>query len=112
DGIRTVVVSNWDVSLHEQLAATGITGLVDAAVSSAEVGASKPDPAIFAHALGLAGVGAGEALMVGDSLDADVRGAQRSGIAAVLVERSGADGGGAEAIASLAELVRLVRSVR
>ncbi|HZO35739.1 MAG TPA: HAD family hydrolase, partial [Solirubrobacteraceae bacterium] len=41
EGVRLVVVSNWDVSLHEQLATTGIAPLVDAAVSSAEVGASK-----------------------------------------------------------------------
>jgi len=110
-GVRIVVVSNWDVSLHEQLEATGIAPLVDAAVSSAEVGAAKPDPAIFAHALGLAGVGAGEALMVGDDVDADVRGAERAGIAHVLVDRSGAGALASAAIPSLAELPRLVQSV-
>lgn len=111
DGICTVVVSNWDVSLHEYLDATGLASFVDAAVSSAEIGVAKPDQAIFAHALGLADVRAGEALMVGDDLDADVRGAERAGIAAVLVERFGAPVAGTVAIASLAELPRLVQSV-
>lgn len=111
-GMRIVVVSNWDVSLHEQLAATGISPLVDAAVSSAELGAAKPEPAIFAHALRLAGVERAEALMVGDSPDTDVGGAERAGIAAVLVDRSGAgDARGQRRIASLAELPRLVQSV-
>jgi putative hydrolase of the HAD superfamily len=110
-GIRTVVVSNWDVSLHEYLDATGLASLVDAAVSSAEVGVAKPEPAIFAHALDLAGVVADEALMVGDDVDADVRGAQRAGVAAVLVQRSGAAVAAPSVIVSLAELPRLVQSV-
>src|SRR5688500_14415629 len=47
-GIRLVVVSNWDVSLHERLAETGLAPLIDGAVASAELGAAKPDGAIFA----------------------------------------------------------------
>src|SRR3954453_4223612 len=50
-GIRTVVVSNWDASLHERLAETGLTGLVDGAIASAEAGAAKPERAIFDLAL-------------------------------------------------------------
>ncbi|HEX7299405.1 MAG TPA: HAD family hydrolase, partial [Solirubrobacteraceae bacterium] len=47
DGARLAVVSNWDVSLHEVLVRTDLAAAVDGAVSSAEVGAAKPDPAIF-----------------------------------------------------------------
>jgi putative hydrolase of the HAD superfamily len=90
-GRRLVVVSNWDVSLHEALAATGLAALVDGAISSAEAGAAKPDPAIFARALALAGDAAPEqAIHVGDSVLADVRGAQAAGITPVLVARAGA----------------------
>ncbi len=105
-----VVLSNWDVSLHDQLAETGLDALVDAAVSSAEAGAGKPSPAIYEHALQLAGgVGPGEALMCGDSLDTDVEGALACGIDAVLVDRFGAGApDGVTAIASLAELPRLI----
>ena len=42
-GIRLVVVSNWDWSLHERLAETGLAPLVDGAIASAEVGSAKPD---------------------------------------------------------------------
>ena len=88
-GARVVVVSNWDVSLADVLERVGLAPLVDAVVTSAAVGAAKPAPAIFAHALGLAGVAAERALHVGDSLDEDVRGATACGIPAVLLRRAG-----------------------
>ena len=51
--LRLVVVSNWDVSLHERLAETGLAPLVDGAVASAELGARQAGRArIFEHALG------------------------------------------------------------
>jgi putative hydrolase of the HAD superfamily len=106
-GARLVVVSNWDVSLHDVLARTGLAGLVDAVVTSAEAGAAKPDPALFRAALRAAGrVRAADALHVGDSLDADVAGARAAGVEAVLLRR---DGGppvaGVRTIRSLTELV-------
>jgi putative hydrolase of the HAD superfamily len=94
-GLRLVVVSNWDVSLHERLAETGLAPLLDGAVASAEVGAAKPDPAIFAAGLALAGVASEEAIHVGDSPVEDGEGARAAGIRAVLVGRD---------IGSLAEL--------
>jgi putative hydrolase of the HAD superfamily len=90
-GRRLVVVSNWDVSLHDVLRRTGLAELVDGAVVSAEVGARKPDIAIFAAALAAAGdVAPGDALHVGDTPEADVEGAWRAGISALLVVRDGA----------------------
>jgi putative hydrolase of the HAD superfamily len=89
-GARLVVVSNWDVSLHEVLARTGLAGLVDGAVASAELGVAKPDPAIFARALELAGGAEPVAsLHVGDSPEADVVGALAAGIAPILIARDG-----------------------
>lgn len=89
-GRRLVVVSNWDVSLHDALRDTGLAPLVDGAVSSAEVGAAKPDGRIFAAALRLAGAAPHEALHVGDSVRADVQGARAAGLRALLVVRDGA----------------------
>jgi putative hydrolase of the HAD superfamily len=109
-GLRLVVVSNWDVSLHDRLAETGIAARVDGAIASAELGVAKPDAAIFAHALTMAGVGAGEAVHVGDSPDADVAGARAAGIEPVLIARPPAvpPAGPVRTIASLAELPPLV----
>ena len=86
-GLRLLVLSNWDFSLHEMLSGTGLDALVDGAVSSAEYGIAKPDPAIFEHALSLAGVAAEEAWHVGDSVDADVLGAQAAGVKPIYVAR-------------------------
>ena len=89
-GARLVVVSNWDVSLHDVLAATGLRPLVDAVLTSAELGTAKPEPAIFAAALEAAGgVPAAAALHVGDDEEADAQGARAAGIPAVLVRRDG-----------------------
>jgi putative hydrolase of the HAD superfamily len=104
-GRRLVVVSNWDVSLHEVLERVGLAGLLDGILTSAEVGARKPDAAIFARALAVAGASAGDAIHVGDSVAEDVAGARAAGIEPVLVRRDGAAGpAGVKTIASLAEL--------
>jgi putative hydrolase of the HAD superfamily len=88
-GVRLVVLSNWDVSLHEALARTGLDVLVDGAISSAEAGVAKPDPAAFARALDLAGTPPATTIHVGDSVSADVTGALGAGLGAVLVARAG-----------------------
>jgi putative hydrolase of the HAD superfamily len=111
-GARLIVVSNWDVSLHDVLAVTGLAALVDGAVSSAECGAAKPEAAIFERALVLAGdVAPAAALHAGDTLEADVAGARAAGLEAVLVVRDGAPApAGVRAIADLRALPALVAS--
>jgi putative hydrolase of the HAD superfamily len=98
-GLTLVCVSNWDCSLPEVLARCGLGGTLDGVVTSAGSGARKPDPAIFAAALVLAGCDPAEALHVGDSPDEDLAGARAAGIRGVLIDR---DGGGE--IASLTEI--------
>jgi putative hydrolase of the HAD superfamily len=89
-GVARVVVSNWDVSLHDVLERTDLRSLVDGVVTSAEFGAAKPDPAIFARALELAGgVAPTDAIHAGDDVAADVEGARAAGIAPVFVARDG-----------------------
>ena len=103
--------SNWDVSLHDVLAATGLASLLDATLTSAELGVAKPDPAIFARALAVAGVEARRAVHVGDSLEHDVAGALAAGVRPVLVDRDGTAWGapdGVTVIAALDDLPALV----
>ncbi len=112
-GHTLFVLSNWDISLHDQLAATGLAPLLDGAVSSAEVGAGKPNPRIYERALELAGAQAADAVMVGDSPDTDVAGALALGIPAVLVDRAGTAVApeGAHVSGSLAEIPALIESL-
>jgi putative hydrolase of the HAD superfamily len=91
-GLKLIVVSNWDVSLPDVLARTGLAPLLDGVITSAQIGARKPSPAIFEHALAMADVGPDQALHVGDSLEEDISGARAAGIAAVLVRRDGTPG--------------------
>jgi putative hydrolase of the HAD superfamily len=104
-GLRVVVVSNWDSSLAQVLERVGLADMIDGVVSSAAVGAAKPDPAIFEAGLALARVAAGEVLHVGDSLEQDIAGALAAGIAAVWLNRAGgAAPAGVRAVGSLREL--------
>ena len=101
-GMKLIVVSNWDCSLGDVLERTGLRGLLDGAISSAEAGSRKPDPAIFEPALSLAGCGAGEALHVGDTAEEDVEGARAAGIRVLLIDREQPASNGR--ISSLAEI--------
>ena len=105
--VRTVVVSNWDVSLHDVLAGCGLARRVHGTITSAEVGAAKPDRRLFEHALTLAGVPASAAVHVGDRPREDVEGALAAGIEPILLDRAGAapaPAPGVRVIGSLAEL--------
>ena len=70
-GIRTAVVSNIAFDIRPAFVRLGIADDVDEFVLSYEVGAVKPTPEIFQTALARVGVAAEEALMVGDSEEAD-----------------------------------------
>jgi putative hydrolase of the HAD superfamily len=101
-GLKLIVVSNWDCSLGSVLERTGLSGQLDGAISSAEAGSRKPDPAIFTPALELAGCDAGEALHVGDTAEEDVEGARAAGIRVLLIDRE--QPAGDDRIASLTEI--------
>jgi putative hydrolase of the HAD superfamily len=107
-GLTLVVASNWDCSLPDWLRPAGVLDLVDGVVTSAEVGAAKPNPRVFERALAVAGVEPDEALHAGDKLDNDVEGAARAGVRAVLVQREGTPPPGVDAIGSLSELAALL----
>ena len=106
-GLRLVCVSNWDYALPEVLERVGVLPLLDGVITSAAVGARKPDPRIFHEALEVAGCSAEEALHVGDSSEEDVAGAEAAGVRAVLLDRSG--GGD---VASLTDLAARFATMR
>lgn len=93
-GVTLACISNWDISLAPQLERSGLRDAFAEIVSSAEAGAAKPDPTVFAVALERLGVPAARALHIGDG-GADREGAAAAGIAfepvplATLPERLG-----------------------
>jgi putative hydrolase of the HAD superfamily len=111
-GLTLGVISNSHRSLAAFAEHFRLDTMITAAVSSAEHGFMKPHPSIFERALAEAEVSAKQAVMVGDSLKADIEGAVAAGMRGVLIRRSGDMPGrlpgGVSVIRSLAELPALL----
>jgi putative hydrolase of the HAD superfamily len=84
-----IVSNNVFQEQEEKLRCCGLAAFVDALVVSERVGASKPDPAIFHAALESLRCRPSEAVMIGDSWPADVKGAEAAGIRAIWFNRHG-----------------------
>jgi len=78
-GLAIAIVSNWDCSLDETLEQLGLNELVDLVVTSAEVGAAKPDPRIFRYATERLAVTPERTLHIGDE-ESDRVGALAAGM--------------------------------
>ena len=90
----------------------GCGAIVEAVAAAAGVRplvVGKPEPPLFELALARMGLSAGEAAMVGDSVDSDVRGARRVGLMAVLfAPKDGLDGVAHYMVRSMSQLRRLL----
>ncbi|RRJ66823.1 HAD family hydrolase [Paenibacillus oralis] len=91
-GYKVGLISNWDRTAREVLRKTQLDEELDEIVISSEVGAEKPDPAIFAFALNKAGVTAQESLYVGDNYYDDCLGSHRIGMDCLLINPYGKRG--------------------
>ncbi|MGE5224880.1 MAG: HAD family hydrolase [Omnitrophica WOR_2 bacterium] len=83
-----VVTNNRLSEQREKLRACGLDALVDSLIVSDDVGVLKPDPKIYRTALERIACSPQEAVMVGDSWEADVLGACQAGIRAVWFNRN------------------------
>jgi putative hydrolase of the HAD superfamily len=104
-GLKLGIISNWDERLRPLLRALELERYFGVAVISCEAGQPKPGSGIFEAAVAALGLAPGAVLHVGDSLELDVRGATRSGLQALLLDRS-AEKAAPGQIRSLRELVR------
>lgn len=86
--VRVGVVSDWGSNLREIMAGLELDRYLDFVLPSGAVGVAKPNPAFFRMALDAAGVAPDDALMVGDSYRADVRGAWAAGMDAAWLDRT------------------------
>ncbi len=82
---RLGIVSNFYGNLERILSGEGLLPLFGAVADSRVVGVEKPEPAIFRHALDRLGAAPEEAVMVGDSLPRDIRGAAELGMRQVFL---------------------------
>lgn len=77
---RLGVLANQQAWIRDTMDRDGIAGFFEVWAVSEEVGAEKPDPAIFRFALERAGAPPDRCAMVGDRLDNDVEAARRHGL--------------------------------
>lgn len=85
-----IVTNNRLAEQQQKLRHLGLSELVDALITSEEVGVLKPDPLIYQVALARLGASPAQAVMVGDNWSADVLGALAAGIRPVWLNRTGA----------------------
>ena len=76
-------------STEMKISTTGLAEYFTTVVISEVVGYNKPHPAIFEYALNAANAGISESLMIGDSIEADIRGAQDFGMKAIYFNPEG-----------------------
>jgi FMN hydrolase / 5-amino-6-(5-phospho-D-ribitylamino)uracil phosphatase len=86
-GLKIGLLSNSARDLDAFVAHHGLS--VDAVLTSRAHGKTKPHETIFRRMLELLHVTADEAVMVGDTIEDDIEGAQAVGMRAVLVDRAG-----------------------
>ena len=80
------VLSNRSKPFSDELEKLAIADFFDFTLAAGEVGVWKPRPEIFLAALERAGVGADEAVYIGDNYYADIIGAREAGVNAILVD--------------------------
>ena len=90
-GFRMGVISNFVWGGPELIHDLELARHFDSLTVSARVGFQKPHEGIFRHALDALGVAPEDALHIGDSYRADVVGARRVGMRAVLIDRDAND---------------------
>ena len=73
------VIANQSAGTEARLNQYGLDPFISLCFSSAEIGLTKPDPALFKMALDQAGCEPCEAVMVGDRIDNDLRPAKSLG---------------------------------
>jgi putative hydrolase of the HAD superfamily len=81
------VISNFDGRLRMILEHLGVSKFFSHVFLSSELGADKPDPAIYRRALRLCGTQPDETLHVGDDPERDWEGASRAGLPIFQLER-------------------------
>ena len=103
-GLRLALISNWSDRLRGLLDGLGLTRYFELIVISAEVGHTKPDPAIFRHVTQRLEVDPGDVLHVGDHPVNDLAGARAAGMAALLLDRDRRSADGPAVIRNLEQV--------
>lgn len=84
-----IITNGFSEVQDVKLTKSGLKPFFETVITSEQVGVNKPDPKIFHHALHSTGAKRNQSVMVGDNLEADVRGARRAGLHSVFFNPEG-----------------------
>ena len=84
-----IISNGFKESTEMKISNNGLDVYFEHVIISEVVGVNKPDRAIFDHALNLAKADVSESIMIGDSIEADIRGAQDYGMKAIYFNPEG-----------------------
>ncbi|MBR1821553.1 MAG: YjjG family noncanonical pyrimidine nucleotidase [Clostridia bacterium] len=88
--LPVIILTNGITAVQKnRLARSPLKNVVSGMVISEEVGVSKPRPEIFYEALERLGVRPRDALMIGDGVNSDIRGANNAGVDACWLNPAG-----------------------
>ena len=80
---KLIAITNGNV----QISKTPLAGYFRHTLTAENVGAAKPDPAIFTEAMRIAGVTPDETLHVGDDPETDIEAARQAGLHSIWINR-------------------------
>lgn len=84
---KNIILSNHIPELHEIIDQLNITEYFEKIYTSGKIGYEKPNLKFYAHVINDLNIEKTECVMIGDSYDADIAGALRADIQAILVRK-------------------------
>ncbi|MEP7169611.1 MAG: HAD-IA family hydrolase [Bacteroidota bacterium] len=75
-----LITNGFEQVQFAKLTASGLTGYFKEIIISENTGYKKPDKEIFLHALQVSSAKKNESIMIGDDLEADIKGAINAGL--------------------------------
>jgi putative hydrolase of the HAD superfamily len=84
-----LITNGFERTQHQKLLVSGIDAFFQEVITSENSNSLKPHPGIFEYALGKAGAGKTESIMIGDAPEVDILGAINAGIDQVYVNHTG-----------------------
>ncbi|MGN6213818.1 YjjG family noncanonical pyrimidine nucleotidase [Parafilimonas sp.] len=86
-----LITNGFDNVQHSKLKHSNLTGYFKEVITSEKCGSLKPQKEIFEFALRATNADAGESIMIGDNIDADIKGAMAAGLDTIFVNHINAD---------------------
>lgn len=78
-----IITNGFEEVQNKKMKKSGILHFFDHIITSESVGVKKPNPKVFEYALNKAKTSASSSVMIGDNLEADIRGAINCGMEAI-----------------------------